>query len=128
MEINELQHPNSVWTWKSSPRRGKASLWLPYFSKVTKLKGDRYTFEYNGGDVTAHLKEIDFIMFYGASGDLPVKFLDALNTYKIPLVIHRRNLSDPYLPIYPDLPYRPPRYLNGTNPPPSKSSQSCVHR
>ena len=97
MEINELQHPNSVWTWKSSPRRGKASLWLPYFSKVTKLKGDRYTFEYNGGDVTAHLKEIDFIMFYGASGDLPVKFLDALNTYKIPLVIHRRNLSDPYL-------------------------------
>jgi CRISPR-associated endonuclease Cas1 len=97
MEINELQHPNSVWTWKNSQRRQKASLWLPYFSKVTKLKGDRYLFEYNGGEITTPLKKIDFIMLYGASGDLPVKFLDALNTYKIPLIIHRRNLSDPYI-------------------------------
>jgi CRISPR-associated endonuclease Cas1 len=102
MEINELQHPDSIWTWKSNTRRQKASLWLPYFSNVTKLKGDRYCFEYNGGSVTTHLKQIDCIMLYGASGDLPVKFLDALNTYKIPLIIHRRNLSDPYffLPTY----------------------------
>ena len=103
MEINKLQHPNSIWTWKNSSRKQKASLWLPYFSKVTKLKKDRYCFEYNGGEVTAHLKKIDFIMLYGASGHLPVTFLDALNNYKIPLMIHRRNLSDPYLfiPTYP---------------------------
>ncbi len=102
MEINELQHPDSIWTWKSNARRQKASLWLPYFSSVTKLKGDRYCFEYNGGNVTTHLKQIDCIMLYGASGELPVKFLDALNTHKIPLIIHRRNLSDPYffLPTY----------------------------
>ena len=49
MEINELQHPNSVWTWKNNSRRQKASLWLPYFSGVTKVRGDRYCFEYNGG-------------------------------------------------------------------------------
>jgi CRISPR-associated endonuclease Cas1 len=97
MKINELQHPNSVWTWKNNSRRQKASLWLPYFSGVTKVRGDRYCFEYNGGEVTAHLKQIDFIMLYGATGELPVQFLDALNNYKIPLVIHRRNLSDPYL-------------------------------
>ena len=97
MEINKLQHPNSIWTWKNSLRNQKASLWLPYFSKVTKLNKDRYSFIYNGGQVTAHLKKIDFIMLYGASGDLPVTFLDALNNHKIPLIIHRRNLSDPYL-------------------------------
>lgn len=61
------------------------------------MKGDKYSFTYNGGSVEARLKDIDFIMLYGASGDLPVAFLDALNTHKIPLIIHRRNLSDPYL-------------------------------
>ena len=97
MEINKLQHPNSIWTWKNSSRNQKASLWLPYFLRVTKLKKDRYSFVYNGGQITAHLKKIDFIMLYGASGDLPVTFLDALNKHKIPLMIHRRNLSAPYM-------------------------------
>ena len=97
MEMNELQHPDSIWTWKSNARRGKASLWIPYLSEVKSLKGDRYSFTYNGGSIEARLKNIDFIMLYGASGSLPVEFLDALNKQKIPMIIHRRNLSDPYL-------------------------------
>ena len=97
MEIDKLQHPDSIWTWKTNSRRGKASLWLPYLSEVKSMKGDKYCFTYNGGSVEARLRDIDFIMLYGASGDLPVAFLDALNNQKIPLIIHRRNLSDPYL-------------------------------
>jgi len=61
------------------------------------MKGDKYCFTYNGGTLEARLRDVDFIMLYGASGDLPVAFLDALNTKKIPIIIHRRNLSDPYL-------------------------------
>lgn len=100
MEINDFHNPDSVWTWRPNPRRHKASLWLPYFEKVERLpkgKGDRYVFYYNGGEVQAHLKEIDFLMFYGASGNLDLEFLDKLNSYKIPLMIHRRNLDTPYL-------------------------------
>ena len=100
MEINSFQHPDFVWTWKSSKRNGKASLWLPYFQKVERLpkgKSDRYCFQFNGGEVTCHLKEIDFLMLYGATGHLPVEFLDKLSTYKIPLMIHRRNMPRPYV-------------------------------
>lgn len=100
MEINEFHHSDSVWTWRPNPRRHKASLWLPYFEKVVRLpkgKGDRYTFYYKGGELTCHLKQIDFLMFYGASGIIEIEFLDKLNSYKIPLMIHRRNMSSPYL-------------------------------
>jgi CRISPR-associated endonuclease Cas1 len=100
MEINEFHHPDSVWTWRPSRRRAKVSLWLPYFQGVERLpkgKGDRYRFTYNGGEVTCHLKELDFLMFYGASGDLSLEFLDKLNTYKIPVMIHRRNVDRPYV-------------------------------
>ena len=100
MEIDSFQHPDFIWTWKSSKRSKRASLWLPYFQKVERLpkgKSDRYCFEFNGGEVTCHLKEIDFLMLYGATGELPVAFLDRLATYKIPLMIHRRNMPRPYV-------------------------------
>jgi len=98
LEINELNHPDSIWTWKSHSRRGKTTLWLPYFQQVTPTKGkrDTYCFEWNAGEVDIHLKDIDSILLYGASGDLPVKFLDKLSSYKIPLLIHRRNMPRPY--------------------------------
>ena len=40
-------------------------------------------------------------MLYGASGHLPIDFLDKLASYKIPLMIHRRNMPSPYL-FFPD--------------------------
>lgn len=100
MEINEFHHPDSIWTWRPNPRRRKVSLWLPYFQGVAKLpkgKGDRYTFSYKGGELECHLKDLDFLMFYGASGDISLAFLDKLNEYKIPLMIHRRNMDRPYV-------------------------------
>ena len=100
MEINELQHLDFIWTWKSSSRSKKVSLWLPYFRLVKrrpKGESDRYTFYFNGGEVTCHLKEIDFLLFYGATGELPIEFLDKLNNYNIPLMIHRRNKTNPYV-------------------------------
>ena len=36
-------------------------------------------------------------MLYGASGELPLPFLDELSNKKISLLIHRRNLADPYV-------------------------------
>ena len=105
MEIDEFHHSDSVWTWRPNTRRRKASLWLPYFESVERLpkgKGDRYRFSYNGGEIECHLKGIDFLMFYGASGSLPIAFLDKLNTYRIPLMIHRRNMPRPYL-FFPDI-------------------------
>ena len=97
MEITQFQHPDSVWTWKSSKGSSRASLWLPYFQGVSKVKGTTYRFEYNGGEVDADLKQVDFIMLYGASGALPVDFLDALNSHRICLSIHRRNKAKPYI-------------------------------
>ena len=78
MHIKPNQHPDFIWTWKSNKRKGKVSLWLPYLQSIEKLpkgKGDRYRFVFNGGEVTAHLKEIEFLMIYGRSGSLPIEFL-----------------------------------------------------
>ncbi len=103
MEINESQHPDSVWTWKSSAK-SKVSLWLPYFDGIEKTKSriqDHYRFLYKGGEIYISLKHIDFIMLYGASGILPIDFLDKLASYRIPLMIHRRNMPSPYL-FFPD--------------------------
>lgn len=92
MEIGEFQHQDFVWTWKSNRAGSRVSLWLPYFDGVERVKGTRYRFRYNGGEFEADLKQVDFIMLYGASGTLPVQFLDDLNTQRITLFVHRRNL------------------------------------
>ncbi|MBM3273341.1 hypothetical protein FJY94_08930 [Candidatus Kaiserbacteria bacterium] len=95
MEIEAFQHPDFVWTWKSAVRGGRASLWLPYFAGVKKIKGSRYRFHYNAGTIEADLKTLDFIMLYGATGSIDIGFLDALNQHRICLSIHRRNQTRP---------------------------------
>ena len=97
MEMEELSHPDSLWTWKSNSRARKASVWVPYFEKVTKIKGTTYEFHFNGGPLTLDLKEVDCLFFYGATGDLPLDFLDVLNQRGISLLIHRRNQGAPYV-------------------------------
>ena len=96
-EMTRLQEPNSIWTWKSNARNAKASLWLPYFQSVQKIKGMTYELTYNNDTIRCDLKKIDFIMLYGASGSLPVEFLDDLNKNRIPLFVHRRNMDRPYI-------------------------------
>lgn len=93
--MKEFQHPNSIWTWKSSRRNSKSSLWLPYVSCAEKLKGGKWRFIYNGGEVDADLSQLDCIMFYGASGRIPVALIDELALNRIPLLVHRRNIGRP---------------------------------
>lgn len=103
MEIQAFQHADSIWTWPSS-KSGKLSLWLPYFDRVEPARTrekDCFRFVYKGGEVSIPLKRVEFIMLYGASGYLPVEFLDRLSVYRIPLMIHRRNMPSPYL-FFPD--------------------------
>lgn len=95
MEIGPLSHPDSIWTWKSNARSRKASVWIPYFEGVSKTKGTSYEIRFNGGPLTVDLKEVDSLFFYGASGDLPLDFLESLNQLGIALLIHRRNKSNP---------------------------------
>ncbi len=97
MEIGQLSHPDSVWTYKNAARARKASVWLPYLHEVKKEKGTGvYSASYNGGEVTLDLAKVDCIMVYGPAGSLPVAFLDDLGVRRIPLLIHRRHLANPY--------------------------------
>ncbi|MCY4388556.1 MAG: CRISPR-associated endonuclease Cas1 [Desulfurellaceae bacterium] len=94
-EINEFQHPDSIWTWKSNRRGGKATLWLPYVSQVEKLRKNTWRFSYNGGEVDTDLSKLDCVMFYGASGQIPVTLIDELAVRRVPLLVHRRNIGRP---------------------------------
>jgi CRISPR/Cas system-associated endonuclease Cas1 len=97
--MNELQHPDSIWTWSSSGRKSKASLWIPYLQSLAKAKGSKGQWDvaFNGGDFRIDLNKVEVILFYGASGDLPLVFLDDLAARRIPALFHRRNLPDPYV-------------------------------
>jgi len=95
VEISEFQHPDSIWTWRSNKRGAKSSLWLPYVSGAEKLKGRTWRFTYNGGEVEADLAKLDCVMFYGASGAIPVALIDELSAQRVPLLVHRRNIGRP---------------------------------
>ena len=97
-EITQDQDLDFVWTWKSNSRSAKVSLWLPYFSDAKKIpRTKKWHVAYNGGALLVDLDRVDFIMFYGASGNLSLEFLDALAQHRIPLMIHRRNQRHPYV-------------------------------
>lgn len=69
----------------------KFYLWLPYLGKISVLP-KTVTFCYQGGEEKIPWTKIHSIMLYGESCDLPQKFLEKCAFYKIPVVIHRRNL------------------------------------
>lgn len=94
-EIDEFQHPNSIWTWKSNKRGGKTTLWLPYVSRVEKVKKNAWRFTYNGGEVEADVTRLECVMFYGATGQIPVALIDELAARRVPLLVHRRNIGRP---------------------------------
>ena len=93
--MDQFQHPDSIWTWKSNTRGTRASLWIPYLAEIKKVKASRWSFAFNGGEFVADLKQVDLILIYGASGSLPVDFLDQLAINRIPLLVHRRNMDAP---------------------------------
>ena len=68
---------------------------MPYVSGAKKLKGQTWRFKFNGGEVDAELSKLDCIMFYGATGEIPIALIDALATHRVPLLVHRRNVGRP---------------------------------
>ena len=93
MEINNISHKDSIWTLN----KDKASLWLPYLSAITKSKGSKWLFEYNGGEVLAELNKVDFVLFYGASCAIPLSLFDDFRKHGIIAILHRRNIALPYV-------------------------------
>ncbi len=95
-EVTNEQHSDFIWTWKSNAKGRRVSLWIPYLKQISKLKGrGKWKIEFKGGDLEINLANIDFIMLYGCSGNLPVEFLDSVCAYHITLMIHRRNMQYP---------------------------------
>ena len=82
-EIEEEQHQDFIWTWKSN-------------AEVSK-NNNTWCVKYNGGSLNLDLNKIDLIMFYGASGNLPLNFLDDVAKHNIVLMIHKRNVTRPYV-------------------------------
>lgn len=98
LKIKKIQDKDFIWTWKSNARGSKVSVWIPYFNELTKAKGKaNWLISYNGGELELDLNKVDFILFYGASGVLPLEFLDQLSVLGIIFIIHRRNMVRPYI-------------------------------
>lgn len=70
----------------------KHFLWLPYTSTID-IKGSNVSFTYKGGIEETSFVKIHSIMFYGSVIDLSQKFLETCTKYKIPITIHRRNMT-----------------------------------
>ena len=51
MKIDQFQHPDSIWTWKSNARGQRATLWIPYLDCAERLGPWRWNLTYNGGDL-----------------------------------------------------------------------------
>lgn len=93
MESSDISHEKSIWTLKTG---GKISLWFPYLSKIEK-NGKKWQFTYNGGELDIDLSTVDFVLFYGASCDMPLSLMDDMNKHNIIAILHRRNVPTPYI-------------------------------
>lgn len=69
----------------------KQYLWFPYLDKIN-LSGKTVYFKYKGGEEKIEWDKIHSLMFYGESTDIPQEFLEKCAFFKIPIVIHRRNM------------------------------------
>lgn len=76
---------------KNNSKR-KLYLWLPYLNEIKILPQTVY-FKYKGGEEKIQWTKIHSIMIYGQSCDLPQEFFEKCAFYKIPVVIHRRNMA-----------------------------------
>lgn len=70
----------------------KLPLWLTYTENI-QLKGKEVQFDFKGGTTRLPFSQIHSIMFYGSVCPLDQEFLEQTAKMKIPIVIHRRNMS-----------------------------------
>ncbi|MDR0957443.1 MAG: CRISPR-associated endonuclease Cas1, partial [Candidatus Nomurabacteria bacterium] len=72
------------------------SLWLPYLQSIKENKNGIFDFAYNGGEVQTRLDEVQSIMIYGdVDTDLDVRILDKIARSGVPIIIHRRTMTQP---------------------------------
>ena len=72
-------------------KKRKQYLWLPYLAKI-KNGRQEVKFSYKGGDLKIAWQNIHAIMIYGHTVPLDQDFLERCAFWKIPVVIHRRNM------------------------------------
>lgn len=71
-------------------------MWLPYLQSIQETSKGFFEFKYNGGAETSSLDTIQSIMIYGDSDyNLSVTYLDKIARAGIPIIIHRRNMTQP---------------------------------
>lgn len=93
--MDELQRKDSVIVFPGSA--GKPLYYVPYLQSIECVKRPVYRVRYNGGEIDISLKTAEAVLFYGASGELPVSFLDDASQYRVPITFHRTHKSEPYL-------------------------------
>lgn len=93
--MTHLERTNSVIVYPGTA--GRPLYYIPYLASIECLKRPVYLIKYNGGEIEVSLKRTEAILFYGASGDLPVTFLDDAARHRVPITFHRTHQSDPYL-------------------------------
>jgi CRISPR/Cas system-associated endonuclease Cas1 len=81
------------------PSTGKpaALVYVPYLQSIEREQGDRFLIRFNGGEISVDLPKIECMLFYGASGAIPLEFLDAANRHRVPLTFHRTHQAEPYV-------------------------------
>lgn len=70
----------------------KKYIWVPYTSSI-EVKPSKVKIVYKDGQIEESWKDIHSIMFYGQSVNFPQDFLEKCSFYKIPIIIHRRNMA-----------------------------------
>jgi hypothetical protein len=74
----------------------RVPLWLPYLQSIKETKKGVFEFVFNGGVETTDLSSVSSIMIYGESDtSLEPAILDKIARKGIPIIIHRRNMSQP---------------------------------
>lgn len=76
------------------PRR--VPMWLPYLQSIKETRKGVFEFVYKGGAEVSSLDNISSIMIYGDTDTkLDVVMLDKIIRKGIPIIIHRRTMSQP---------------------------------
>lgn len=93
--MDELGRQDSVIVFPG--KAGRPLYYIPYLTAIECLRRPAYRIRFNGGEVDVSLQKAEAILFYGASGSIPVAFLDDASRYRVPITFHRTHRSEPYL-------------------------------
>lgn len=71
------------------------STWIPYLQTLSQQKKGIWDAAYQGGTVQINLSQSHTVMFYGASGSLPVEFLLDAAKHDVTILIHSSRTRKP---------------------------------